>query len=188
MPIFRYYPILCASDSTAAKNGLGKAMARKFALILCAGLLVGACANQGEFPSLAPRAVEQPRAASGSAPVVTPSDPAMLAKLQASVAMARAAEPEFGQALAVAKDAAAKAGAFGSDSWVAAQIAIARLERTREPIQISLSDLTDQQRLALLGSSNEDRAAVAASIAEVASINDTQGRAVQALLSSLSRR
>ena len=163
-------------------------MARTFALILCAGLAVGACARQGDFPSLAPRAVEQPRADIVAPPPGATTDPAIQSRLSASLAKAKGTESDFDKALATARTATAQAGAYGSDSWIAAQMAIARLERTREPVQVALTELTDQQRLVLLAQSGDDQAAVAATMSAVSALDRAQGDAVQALLARLSRR
>ncbi len=163
----------------------------KKSILVCAALMLGGCANQGDFPTLAPRAIEQ-RPAEAATPAVPPvaavSNPATLARVQAAVAKAQAGVPAFNEALATARTAAGRAGGYASDGWVTAQVAIARLERTREPTQVALIDLTEEQRVVLFGPPSADRGAVEAAMAEVSRIDAGQSAAMNALLASVKRR
>ncbi len=95
-------------------------------------LLLAGCATGGEFPSLAPRTVEQlgfeePIKVD---PPVEP-DPALRSRAAALLAEARAGDGEFESAYARALPLVRGAGAAGSDSWIQAQEAISRVEAAR---------------------------------------------------------
>lgn len=95
-------------------------------------LLVAGCATKGDYPSLAPRAVEQlpfeePIKVD---PPVAP-DPDLRGRAAALLADARAGDGSFEAAYARALPLARGAGAAGSDSWVLAQEAISRVEAAR---------------------------------------------------------
>jgi hypothetical protein len=108
---------------------------------LAAGL-VGGCATGGDFPSLAPRAVEQ---LSFEEPVrVDPpvaADPALSGRANALLAQARTGDRQFEDAYAGALPAIRAAGPVGSDSWVQAQEAISRVEAARIGTSSALSEL-----------------------------------------------
>jgi hypothetical protein len=166
-------------------------MNTRFGLILCAGMALGGCAGKGEFPSLSPRATETRPAVSSAAPpppVVAASDPAVQARAQAALAKAQGAVAGFDTALAAARTAAGRGGAKGSDAWIATQMAISRLERTREPVKIALIELTEEQRLVLFGPLSADRVMVEGLMAEVLRIDDAQTAAMAGLLASVNRR
>jgi hypothetical protein len=65
---------------------------------------------------------------------------------------------------------------------------MARLERTREPVQLALIDLTEEQRLMLFGLVAADRASVEAAMAELLRIDAAQSAALGALVDGLKRR
>jgi hypothetical protein len=161
-------------------------MNMRTSLMICAGLALGGCAGQGAFPSLAPRAVETRQAPVALPPVVLVTDPAAQARVRAALAKAQAAVAGFNEALSAAQNA--PGGARGSDGWIAAQMAVSRLERTREPVKIALIDLTEEQRLILFGPPSADRAMVEAAIAEVIRIDDAQTAAMAAVLARVSPR
>lgn len=110
---------------------------------LCLALLTSSgCATGGEFPSLAPRAVEK---LSFEEPIkvdppVAP-DPALRARANALLAEARAGDGAFEAAYADAVRRARGAGPAGSDSWVQAQEAISRVEAARLRTTTALADL-----------------------------------------------
>ena len=98
---------------------------------LAAALLAG-CVTEGPFPSLAPRpderlAIEEPVR---EAPVVA-DDPALRARIAALLGEARQGERGFDADYGAAGRAASRAGATGSDSWIAAQQALSRVEAAR---------------------------------------------------------
>jgi hypothetical protein len=111
-------------------------------LTFFAAVPVTGCATGGEFPSLAPRAVEQ---LSFEEPVrVDPpvaADPALSGRANALLAEARTGERQFEEAYALALPAVRAAGPVGSDSWVQAQEAISRVEAARIGTSGALSDL-----------------------------------------------
>jgi hypothetical protein len=120
--------------------------------------LLAACAAQGPFPSLAPRAVERdltggsapadcPDAADrgtemaeAPAPPVSP-DPQLGARVFELLAAARAGQAAFAEALPRARVAAQGAGAPGSETWIAAQQEISRLEAARARTMDALAEL-----------------------------------------------
>jgi hypothetical protein len=108
---------------------------------LLACLLAG-CATGGEFPSLAPRPVEQ---LSFEEPIkVDPpvaADPTLSARAGALVAEARAGDRQFEQAYARALPLVRAAGPAGADAWIQAQEAISRVEAARIGTTSALSDL-----------------------------------------------
>ena len=126
-------------------------------------LALSACAQQGEFPSLAPRPVEKAMAESEEEPAVRPvqDDPQLPARIAAFVEAGRRGQAAFEAALPEARAAVGRAGPSGSDSWIAAQQAISRLETTRATIANALSELdayaTEQARTRPLGPGDAER-------------------------------
>jgi hypothetical protein len=161
-----------------------------FALALYAWSLTG-CAASGSFPSLAPRPIEQAAAAQPATTpmvVIAPSDPARVARVLALVEKAQAAVPDFNSALAAAQAAVGGGKTTGSDGWIAAQVAVSRLERMREPVGTILSELTVEQRKLLMGPESDDRAMLDAAFDQVSGLDQKQAGAVRELLAKLSGR
>jgi hypothetical protein len=120
--------------------------------------LLAACAAQGPFPSLAPRAVERDfkggsapadcpdtadvdtATAEAPAPPVDP-DPQLGARVSELLAAARGGQSDFAEALPRARAAAQSAGAIGSETWIAAQQEISRLEAARARTVDALAEL-----------------------------------------------
>lgn len=121
--------------------------------------LLGGCATQGDFPSLAPRQVERDLTG-GSAPVGCPGtedaapvqqaeaqpapvspDPQLGARVAELLASARAGQSDFAEALPGANRAAARAGAAGTENWIAAQQEVSRLESARTRTVDALAEL-----------------------------------------------
>jgi len=152
-------------------------------------LLAAGCATGGEFPSLAPRPVEQ---LSFEEPVrVDPpvaADPALRARANALVAEARGGDRAFETAYGVAASRVRGAGAAGSDSWVQAQEAISRVEASRAITSSALADLdvwlteisAEPVNAELWAEIGQDRAAIAA-------LADAQTRRLNALRASISQ-
>lgn len=160
--------------------------------ILLTTPLLGACAAQSEFPSLAPRAVERDLTG-GSAPADCPGaedvaapvaeappppvnpDPQLGTRVAELLAAARQGQAEFAEALPAADRAAARAGAAGSESWIAAQQEISRLEAARARTVDALAEL---DALAIRRSdasvSEPDYQAVLAATEEVRALAQTQ--------------
>ncbi|HEY0447155.1 MAG TPA: hypothetical protein VGD19_11950 [Allosphingosinicella sp.] len=152
--------------------------------------LLGGCASAGgDFPSLAPRAVERELAAerpARAAPVV-PDDPALAARLAELIGQARQGDAAFEAALESARPAAAGAGAAGSEGWIAAQMQISRVEAARVATVNALAEL-DRLGIARAGqpTSAADRAAVNAAVADVQAMTDRQHERLESLRASLS--
>lgn len=152
-------------------------------------LLAAGCATGGEFPSLAPRPVEQ---LSFEEPVrvdppVAP-DAALRARAGALVAQAREGDRAFEGAHAAALPRIRAPGATGSDSWIQAQEAISRVEAARGATTGTLTEfdawlveLADEPVNAELWAEiAEDRAAISALV-------DEQRQRLDSLKSSVSR-
>jgi hypothetical protein len=162
-----------------------------FARLVILFAALGGCARSADFPSLAKRPFER-----DLAPVAEPalppvqSDAALLGRVAKAVAQARAGQADFDAALATARSAVAAAGASAaaSDAWIAAQLQISRAERTVDPVQDALSELTsDQMALILNAPGSPDRSAIDAAMAEVEQIANTQSAALAALKARLDR-
>ncbi len=115
--------------------------------ILAPAALLGACATQGDYPSLAERPAERVEgtfAADPAPPVAVPPAPpsadlvARLASLQSDAASLHA---QFTAAVPAAQRLAAAAGGTGTDSWASAQVALADLDSLRSRAAVSLTDL-----------------------------------------------
>ena len=181
---------------------------RVFARLLptiAAAALVAGCAAQGPFPSLAPRAVEQelsgaplppcieggqaaePAPATEPVPAPTVADPALVARIDQLLAAARQGDSAFIEAIAAADRAIAKAGDAGSETWIAAQIAVSEAEMARTPTATALAELT---ALALEETAERDnpldQQAVDQATEEVRSLADRQTGRLEALKASLS--
>ena len=134
-------------------------------LSLVPALLAG-CASQGPFPSLAPRAIEQElgdarvatgrcrdaqaaadgcfdpaQTASAQPAAITPDDPQLRSRVAELLGSARRGQSDFTALLPRASQQAARAGSSGSESWVAAQQEVSRLEAARSATVDSLAAL-----------------------------------------------
>ncbi len=166
-------------------------------LILCCAL--SACASQGPFPSLAPRAVERGLAGGSAAapcpdeeaarevaqalPAPLPSDPQLRARVTALLAQARQGQTAFAELLPRAERGAARAGAPGSEPWIAAQQEISRLEAARARTADAVAELdTLSIRRPADGAVNEDDyQAVLQAEAEARTLADRQQAEVDRL-------
>ncbi len=125
-------------------------------LPLALGAALSACAPQGSFPSLSPRAAEYeltgreapPCIAGAARPAAAPDgaaapveDAQLAARIAELVGDARRGQSEFEEALPAARRAAGRAGASGSESWIAAQQALSRLEAAQAPTVNALAEL-----------------------------------------------
>lgn len=155
-----------------------------------AAVLLGGCAATGSYPSLAPRAIEAPRAPEVVAPPAIRSDPQISARLAALLTATQAAQNDFTSALAKAQAAADGAGhSASSDRWIAAQTALSLAERAHAPLETALAALDDEQRSALARAiSPADQDAITAARAKVESIAEQQRSALQALAAELMPR
>ena len=167
----------------------GPARFTALAALAAAALLAG-CAPEGEFPSLALRPIEaeNPREEPVRTPPVVASDPAIRARAAALLAQAHDGERAFAAAHVRAAALARGAGAPGSESWVAAQEAISRVEATRAAATRALGDLDRlATERAALPTNEEDFAAVRAALAEAEQLVRDQQQRFDALRASAAR-
>ena len=165
--------------------------------------ILGACAAQGPFPSLAPRAIERidstapappclaatqaPAPPQQPEPAPVAGDPQIAARIGELLSGARQGQREFSAALARAKASVSRAGAAGSESWIAAQSDISVLEAARARTSDAAAEL---DRLLLARSeqptSESDQEALRAASAEVAQLEQAQQAELGRLRGSLS--
>ncbi len=161
--------------------------------VLLAAVLVTACADRGSFPSLAPRPYEKPDqqpAPSSPSPVAArPSDAGLLRRINTSVQKVSEGTRAFNDALSGARAALSRFdGRKGSESWIAAQMAISNAERYREPAQAALTELDMAKREMLLAGPSVDEAALNLALSRVTEINNAQADAVANLLRAIGSR
>ena len=166
--------------------------------------LLSACAAQGPFPSLSPRAAEfelagrpVPACIGGSAAAVLPPagrgpalaapDARLGAELTRLIDQARRGQAEFDEILPGARTRVARAGASGSDAWITAQQDVSRLEAARAPTVDALAAL-DALVLARsdLGGNEADRLSAVAAADEVRRLAEGQNAEIDRLSASLS--
>jgi hypothetical protein len=112
-------------------------------LFLAASAALAGCAAEGDFPSLARRPVESDRSVEEPVrpPLHVPEEEALRALVAELRGRAAAGDRDFEAAYGAAEAAAARAGGRESESWVAAQQALSRLEAAREATMRALSEL-----------------------------------------------
>jgi hypothetical protein len=116
-------------------------------LALVPAAVVAGCATPGDYPSLAQRPAERiqgtftPDETDAQVPAPVPPSANLVATLADLERQARAAHDEFVKATPAAETLAARAGPTASDSWAAAQVALADLDSIRSRVAIVLSDL-----------------------------------------------
>lgn len=158
-------------------------MKRRIIALAAAASLAG-CVSQGPFPSLAPRPAELEDWSEEpvrTAPVVA-DDAALTTRILGLLAEARAGWRDFEADLGAAERAAAQAGAQGSDSWIAAQEALSRLEAARSRTDQAIEELHQLRRTrADAPSSPADLAALDAAIAEAEAIAARQQQRIDRL-------
>ena len=129
--------------------------------------LLSACSASGVYaPSLTPRAAEaiDPRVPIPDTPPAGPADAALVSRLNALVAEARAGDADFRAAADEAERLAAGAGDPQSESWVVAQQALSAAVAARAPVTKALGDIDAIASEALAkrgGMAPADQAAVA---------------------------
>ncbi|HEY0149657.1 MAG TPA: hypothetical protein VGB70_11735 [Allosphingosinicella sp.] len=161
-------------------------------LPLLAGLLTVGCAASGTFPSLAPREVEAIYAAGDplqSAPEA-PDRAGLSGRVAAFAAAANENDAAFERALGAARPLAARAGGSGSESWIAAQQAISRVEAARAATTRAVADL-DEFALAEARQgplSTSDYELLTAAMARLHALAKRQQDSVDALRSRVSGR
>ena len=114
---------------------------------LAAPLLLAACATPGDYPSLAQREVERatgtlaPDAAEPDPAPPTPPSAELVQRLTELQRDAQAAHSEFTRTAPAAERLATAAARAPSDSWAAAQVALADLDSLRSRAAVALAEL-----------------------------------------------
>jgi hypothetical protein len=174
-------------------------MCVRFTAPLLLGLAAG-CSSSLESPSLAIRPAEaaatidaaRPAAVARPLPATEtmPLDAATIARVESIIRAARASTSPFAKALEPARVAVTNAAgtSVSSEAWIAAQVAISRLERTREAAANALAEVDSVRRELVASGKNFDRGAFAAMQDIVAQIDAEQQAQVTALLGGLKPR
>jgi hypothetical protein len=177
-------------------------MSRHFTFLPVAAALLSGCAAQGDFPSLAPRAVEgalspaancrrddqscESPAPAPAAPVA--DDPQLAARLSELVERARGGEREFAELLPAARRSASRAGRSGSEPWIEAQQLVSRLEAARSSTVDALAELEAlaAARSEDAATSPADRERVLAAAGEIRALAEAQRSELERLNGQLS--
>ena len=166
-------------------------MARPLALALLIAPLAAACTGpSGDIPSLQTRAAESmdPRLPVERPINDRPADPALVARLGALVAEARAGEPRFDAAIDAARRAATSAGAPQTEGWIVAQEALSGAVEARGAAAIALAgiDSLGAELLARQGGlAPSDKKAIEEAAALVGAIDRRQAAAISAVQARL---
>jgi hypothetical protein len=162
-------------------------------------LLIG-CASKVDSPSLAIRPVEAAAAIDAARPAAVatpikiaekiPLEAATVARLEASIRAAQASVAPFAKAAEPARAAVASAAgaAVSSEPWIAAQVAISRLERVREASANALAEVDAIRRELVASGKNFDRDAIEAMQNIVAEVDADQRTQVSNLINQLKSR
>lgn len=182
-------------------------MATRFPLLL-AGLAasLSGCVNQGEFPSLAPRAAERELSgepvppclaepgdslspADPALPSPPPDDPQLSAEVERLLGQARGGERAFAAILPAARRSVGRAGPAGSELWIEAQQDVSRLEAARAPTVQALADLDmlSIRRSGDSGTSAADRERVLQATQQVRALAEDQRSELARLVAALSQ-
>lgn len=160
------------------------------ALLLATVAFLSACAVQGPFPSLAPRPEEGLISVAEPVrpPVAVASDAALRGRIAALRERGRAGARAFDAAYPAADRATRGIGVSGSDSWIAAQQALSRLEAARGEATAALADL---DRLSLdranVPTNAQDYGLIGAAMAEIEQETAERQTRLDALRSRLGR-
>ena len=172
-------------------------------LLLLLPITLSACATEGETPSLAPRPMEYELSGRPIPPCLTagaeappappvqapPADDAQLAtQIETLLTTARAGQARFAEILPRAQASGARAGAAGSESWIAAQQDISRLEAARARTADAAAELDALllARSGAQGASPNDLQRLTAAAEEVRAIAETQETEIDRLNGALS--
>jgi hypothetical protein len=157
-------------------------------------LALGACADGGQYPSLAKRPVEAQAKDLTTQPVpqpavIAPSDRQVAGRIAAALGRAEASQAGFEKALAEARPIVARGAtsARESEPWIAAQLAVSALDKAREPVKSALSDLDNEWRQLLAAPPSEDRAALRSALARIEAIDRAQDAGYRTLLDAIGR-
>lgn len=155
-------------------------------------LIAGCGSNAGEFPSLAKRPIESQGETATAAP--SPSAPgpsigsAAQRRIETAIGLGESSEVSFNIALAAAQTAveSAKGAAFGSESWINAQMVLSALEQTQGPLKSAIADLDEEARL--FAESGGSGGLIVTAQARLAAIDARQSAIVEELTRKLSAR
>ena len=172
----------------------GDAM-KNIPIIAASLILLAGCTHRAEgYPPLTPRPAEANLEQAMGEPKTDPvaiaaSTPATADTIAALLGKARAAEAPFAAAAAAAwpEVSRARGAARGTENWVAAQMAISRVETLRAPVKAALSDLDAQRRLILLAAPSQDQALVEEAVHAVEVIDAGQGAEINRMLDVVGR-
>lgn len=157
-------------------------------ILLCCTLLAG-CAQNADFPSLAPRPVEKIGTEGSAAPVPLPAgvDAEVATRLAAIVTAGEAAHRSFIEEAAAARSAVAQASgaATGSEQWVAAQTAYSRADAARGALFSALADLDAMRREQVDGTNAANQSAAAAVAARLEALAREEDAALAELAAKL---
>lgn len=155
--------------------------------------LLAACQTSGPGgePSLARRAAENidPRTPVPVAIDGRPADAGLAARIAVLLAEADSSAAAFAAAEPRARSAAAAAGTAQSESWIAAQLALSELERTRAPLTRALAEV-DELRSARARdgrASPADIAALESAAARLQQMSERQVEALDSIRAAISR-
>jgi len=158
---------------------------------LALSALLAGCAASGSYPSLLPRPAELAGAAPAPPAPVTPvaaADAAINARLAQLLDQARTGQSAFEAAHAEAAATVSRAGAAGSESWIAAQQAVSRLESARTPTVTALAELDAMARSRAetgIATAQADLDAIASAENQARTIAEAQEREIGRLGSAL---
>ncbi|MBY8821812.1 hypothetical protein [Sphingomonas colocasiae] len=170
-------------------------MQRLFIPLLAVPALAACTAPTGDFPSLAPRPVEQRSDAEPAPPAIAPApaDPALAAQLAKILADARKGESDFAAALPAAERAVSAARGTGpsSDAWITAQSQLSALDSARAPTAGAMTEI-DSLYVSLADRASQDAklggvADAAAVQSEVETMYNRQVERLAALRNGLSQ-
>lgn len=157
---------------------------RPLAFSLLLPLAACAAGADADYPSLAPRAIEQRPEAVEEAPPAPPpaADATLSADLQRLLGEARAGDTAFTQALPTAERAVSAAGraAPASEVWVSAQQQLAVLEAARAATAAALEEI-DSRFIASATGTASGIAEIEAARAEVEAMTTRQTEKLAAL-------
>lgn len=150
--------------------------------LLLAVLPACATSTLGSEPSLAPRAAEaiDPRLPVTIDVDARPADAGLAARIESLLAEARASANAFAASEPVARAAAARAGSPQSESWIAAQLALSELERTRAPFTRAFAEIDELRSVSARSgrSAPADVAALETAAAELRGLGERQAEAL----------
>ena len=119
-------------------------------------------------------------------PVPATADPALMARIAQLRAAAREGDRAFDDAMTEASEAVSGAGEAGSESWIAAQIAVSEAEMARTPTSTAIAELTALALEETAEPANPiDQRAIEAASEEIRTLAERQTESLETLKASL---